>query len=191
MARVLDRYFTAEKLSPERLAEELSRLTAPIHPNDHITAAALRAKRSRVRRTGRWLVRHGRNRQAVADALSRRPGGSDALLWLGARTAGWGRVHVVEALCRKQMPAVREWLLRHACDGSVFDGYYAGKVATAAHLHSAITSEDADEALVDHTGRLLHAMSDCEGMGMTLKAYPPAAAVVEAHAAHVSRLRTR
>ena len=224
VARVLDRYFAAKKPSPERLAEELSHLAAPIHPNDHITAAALRARRSQVRRTGRWLVRHGRTRQAAVvglallgtghderdipliktigmlsnhfgaladDAMSRRPGGWEALLWLGARTTGWGRVHVVEALCRLQIPDVREWLLRHACDGGFFDGYHAGRVATAAHLHLAITAEDADEALVDHTGRLLYAETDCSGMGMTLRTYPPAA-VVEAYTAHAARLpRTR
>jgi hypothetical protein len=68
------------------------------------------------------------------------------------------------------------------------NGYFAGEVATSAHLHAAITSDDADEELVDHTGRLLHVMTWARGMGMGLRDYPAAAPVVEAYARHVSRL---
>ncbi|WP_433471678.1 hypothetical protein ACQPZP_22325 [Spirillospora sp. CA-142024] len=33
-------------------------MDVPVHCNDHITAAALRADRERVQEAGRWLVRH-------------------------------------------------------------------------------------------------------------------------------------
>lgn len=220
VARALDKHFSVKKPSLERLAETLAGLDVPIHRNDHIAAAALRAKRSRVRRTGRWLVRHSHSRRAAvvglallatdhderdipliqtigllsnhfgplaAEALLRRRA-VEALTWLGDRTAGWGRVYVVEALCRSG--AGREWLLRHACDGDCLNGYFAGKVATAAHLHAAITSDHVDEQLIDHTGRLLEVMTWCDGMGMTLRNYPPAHAVAEAYTRHVSRLPT-
>ena len=62
-----------------------------------------------------------------------------ALLWLAERVGGWGRVYVVEALCRRAGAEVRSWLLRRACDGDFLNGYFAGRVATAAHLHEAIT----------------------------------------------------
>lgn len=218
-AAVLDEFFAADDASPERLASVFSGLQIPIHRNDHITAAALRADRAHVRRTGRWLVRHSDDRGAAivglgllatdhddrdipliqtigllsdhfaslaADALLRRRGGTEALMWLGDRTSGWGRVYVVEALCKTSR--ADSWLLRHACDGDGLNGYFAGEVATSAHLHAAITSDDVDEELVDHTGRLLHVMTWSGGMGMSLQDYPAAAPVVEAYVHQVSRL---
>ncbi|MET7419981.1 hypothetical protein [Dactylosporangium sp. NPDC005555] len=123
----------------------------------------------------------------AAEALQRRRGGGEALLWLAERVAGWGRVYVVEALCRLGASASRTWLLRRACDGDFLNGYFAGKVATAAHLHEAITGADVDDDLIDHTGRLLKTMADCGGMGTTLEHYPPAPIVLAAHAAHLAR----
>jgi hypothetical protein len=118
----------------------------------------------------------------AAHALARRRGGADALLWLAQRVAGWGRVYVIEALCGMGTATTRDWLLRNACDGDILNGYFAGKVATAAHLHAAITRPGADAELVDHTSRLLIVMSEAEGMGVTLDMYPPADLVLAAHA---------
>ncbi|MET8373860.1 hypothetical protein ACPXB1_30305 [Micromonospora sp. DT68] len=123
----------------------------------------------------------------AADALQRRRGGAEALQWLAERVAGWGRVYVVEALCRQGSASSRPWLLRHACDGDYLNGYFAGTVATTAHLHEAITSTDADDDLIDHTGRLLRTMADCDGMGLTLEHYPPAPVVLAAHAAYLAQ----
>lgn len=83
---------------------------------------------------------------------------------------------------------VREWLLRNACDGDFLNGYFAGKVATAAHLHEAIARPAPDAELVDHTSCLLIVMSEAGGMGMTLDTYPPADLVLAAHADALSRL---
>ncbi|MET9249656.1 hypothetical protein [Nonomuraea sp. NPDC003709] len=121
----------------------------------------------------------------AAHALRRRRGGSEALQWLAERVTGWGRVYVIEELCLTGGRAARSWLLRHACDGDYLNGYFAGQIATAAHLHEAITRADADDDLVDHTGRLLAIMADCSGMGMTLEHYPPAPTVLQAHANHL------
>ena len=123
----------------------------------------------------------------AAEALERRPGGGEALLWLAARVGGWGRVHLVEALCRHSGYASRSWLLRQACDGDFLNGYFAGLVATTAHLHEAITSTVVDDDLVDHTGRLLGIMANSSGIGMTLEHYPPAPIVLASHAAHLAR----
>ena len=220
VAEALDRHFAGDD-PPRALAEAVRDLDVPIHRNDHITAAALRAARGRVRKTGRGLVGHGEHRNAVAvglgllasdhdegdiplirtigllsntfgplaaDALKRRRGGSDALVWLGDRVAGWGRVYVVEALCAVGGTGARDWLLRRSCDGDYLNGYFAGKVATAAHLHEAITRES-DDDLVDHTAELLTVMAYCGGMGTTLEHYPPAHAVLEAHVGHFERQR--
>jgi hypothetical protein len=124
----------------------------------------------------------------AAHAFESRPGGVEALLWLAERVTGWGRVYVVEALCRLDDPAARPWLLRRACDGDFLNGYFAGKVATVAKLHEALADLDTDGEMVDHIGRLLHLMGDCEGMGLTLAHYPHAAAVLKAHARHVGSL---
>ncbi|GGM99324.1 hypothetical protein [Streptomyces fuscichromogenes] len=124
----------------------------------------------------------------AAHAFETRPGGAEALLWLAERVTGWGRVYVVEALCRLDDPAARPWLLRRACDGDALNGYFAGEVAMVARLHEALADLDSDSELVDHTGRLLHLMSGCGGMGITLAHYPHAGVVLEAHAHHVGSL---
>jgi hypothetical protein len=123
----------------------------------------------------------------AAEALRRRRGGERALHWLAQRVTGWGRVYVIEALCHRGVRESRQWLLRHACDGDGLNGYFAGRVATAAHLHEAIVGSEVDDDVVDHTGVLLKIMADCGGMGMTLEHYPPAGSVLAAHVAHLGR----
>ncbi|GAA2099175.1 hypothetical protein GCM10009759_30790 [Kitasatospora saccharophila] len=124
----------------------------------------------------------------AAHALERLPGGPEALRWLADRVEGWGRVYVVEALCRLDDPAARPWLLRRAVDGDGLNGYFAGRVATVGRLHEALAEFGHDVELLDHTGRLLFVMEDCEGMGMSLRRYPHAAAVLAAHARNTGRL---
>lgn len=220
VAAVLDRHFANADAPASELAHAFHDVDVPIHANDHIAAAALRANRRRVQHTGRWLVRHSTDRCSAlvglallatdwaeedipliqtigllsntfgalaAKALRRRTGGGQALLWLAQRVTGWGRVYVIEELCRYGSHAARGWLLRQACDGDFLNGYFAGQVAIAAHLHEAITGAGIDDDLLDHTGRLLHTMADCQGMGTTLEHYPPAAIVLAAHAAHLGR----
>jgi hypothetical protein len=202
-------HFGKADAPPSELADAFHDVDVPIHHNEHIAAAALRADRQRVQQTGRWLVRHSTDRCSAtvglallatdwaeedvpliqtigllsdrfgplaAEALRRRRGGEEALLWLAQRAAGWGRVYVIEALCGRGVYASRRWLLRHACDGDYLNGYFAGRVATAAHLHEAIVGTEVDDDLVDHTGRLLKIMAGCGGMGMTLQ-----------HVAHLGR----
>ncbi|MEU3722252.1 hypothetical protein [Streptomyces sp. NPDC031705] len=221
VALILDAHFARTSARPHELADAFHDVHVPIHPTEHIAAAARRADRDRARRTGRWLVRHGTDRCSVtvglalvaavgtaddiplvqtigllsnhfgplaAHAFESRTGGAEALLWLAERVAGWGRVYVVEALCRLDDPSARPWLLRRACDGDFLNGYFAGEVATVGRLHEALAEIDPDSEMVDHTGRLLHLMSDCGGMGLTLARYPHAAAVLEAHARHVGAL---
>ncbi|MFC4857216.1 hypothetical protein [Actinophytocola glycyrrhizae] len=220
VAAILDVHFGEADASPGELVEKFHDVAVPIHPNEHIIAAALRADRQRVRRTGRWLVRHSTNRDSAtvglallaadweeadipliqtigllsdrfgplaAEALKRRGGGEQALQWLAQRVAGWGRVYAIDALCHRGVHRSRQWLLRHACDGDYLNGYFAGGVATAAHVHEAIVGSEVDDDLVDHTGRLLKIMADCSGMGMTLEHFPPAGSVLAAYAAHLGR----
>jgi hypothetical protein len=221
VAAALDAYFADLSAEPGDLTEAFHELYVPIHPNDHIAAAACRADADRVRATGRWLVQHATDRCAAtvglallatlwddddlpliktigllsnrfgplaARALERRSGGSEALLWLAERVTGWGRVYVVESLCEVGSAAARPWMLRRACDGDYLNRYFAGRVATAAHLHEAITAANPDSELVDHTGLLLTIMADSGGTGITLDHYPPAAAVLQAHCEHASHL---
>ncbi|MBC6464758.1 hypothetical protein HKK74_04495 [Actinomadura alba] len=218
-AAILDSHFARSDAKPSELAWAFHDVDVPIHHNEHIAAAALRADRQRVQETGRWLVRHSSDRCSAligtallaadwadedveiirtigllserfgvlaAHALKRRRGGVDALLWLAERVAGWGRVYIVEALCLGGSTRARSWLLRRACDGDYLNGYFAGRVATAAHLHEAIVAPDADEPLIDHTGRLLKIMAQCGGMGTTWEHYPPTSIVLEAHAGHLA-----
>lgn len=123
----------------------------------------------------------------AAAALKRRRGGTEALLWLANRVIGWGRVYVVEALCAVGGVAARPWLLRRACNGDYLNGYFAGKVAVAAHVHEAIIAADVDDEVIDHTGRLLRIMADAGGIGVTWRSYPPIGLVLDAHADHLGR----
>lgn len=190
----------------------------PIHENDHLRSVALRADPELVRRNGRWLVEHARDRCAVtiglgllaarptvddvevvrtigllsdwfaplaAKFLRRVRDGGESLLWLAERSSGWGRVYYVETLC-EYTGGYRDWLLRHACDGDFLNAYFAGKVALAASLHEAIIRPVVDDALIDHTGRLLSAMAGASGMGLDLSRYPPAPIVLAEYARHLA-----
>ncbi|GAB7185428.1 hypothetical protein ATKI12_5259 [Kitasatospora sp. Ki12] len=217
VARLLDGHFARPSAPLRELADALGELYVPIHPRESVTAAAHRADPERVRRTGRWLVRHGTDEGSVvtglallaevgttadiplirtigllsntfgplaARALERLDGGTAHLLWLADRTAGWGRVYVVEALCRLDDPAARPWLLRKAIDGDFLNGYFAGRVAVAGRLHEAVPEFGRDRELLHHTGHLLYMLTHSSGMGMTLGHYPHSAAVLAAHARH-------
>ena len=78
VAAVLDVYFASTGVAPSALADAFHELDVPIHRNEHITAAALRADGQRARHTGRWLVRHGSDRCAVTVGLALLP-------WIGRR----------------------------------------------------------------------------------------------------------
>jgi hypothetical protein len=219
-AAILDEFFARPDAMPDELVWAFHDVDVPIHHNEHITAAALRADREKVQKTGRWLVRHSTDQCSTviglallaadwdesdidlirhigllsetfgplaARALKRRRGGSEALLWLAQRTAGWGRVYIVEALCQVAGRSARPWLLRNALDGDSLNGYYVGDVALAADAHEAITADDADDELIDHTGRLLRIMVGNSGMGMTWSGYHPIRRVLDAHVTHLAR----
>jgi hypothetical protein len=124
----------------------------------------------------------------AARALERLPGGAEALLWLADRVTGWGRLYVVEALCRLDDPVARPWLLRRVCDGDFLNGYVVGSVARTARVHEAIGGPCVDADIVDHTGMLLLAMTFSQGMGVTLSRYPHAEAVLAAYLRHLERL---
>src|SRR3954449_3194977 len=61
-AFILDAHFARASALPDALADAFHDVYIPIHPNEHIAAAAEKADRERVRQTGRWLVRHGTDR---------------------------------------------------------------------------------------------------------------------------------
>ncbi|MCU1643989.1 MAG: hypothetical protein JWN03_4264, partial [Nocardia sp.] len=122
----------------------------------------------------------------AADALKRRFGG-EALVWLAERISGSSRIQVVETLCLPGSSASRSWLLRRSCQRDFYDAYYAGTVATTAHLHEAIIADDVDDELVDHTGRLLLSMAGASGMGMTWESYPPIRIVLDAYIRQLAR----
>ncbi|MEU4404769.1 hypothetical protein AB0F88_09605 [Streptosporangium sp. NPDC023963] len=52
------------------LAGAFHGLYIPIHHNEHIAAAALRADKRRVQRAGRWLVRHSGDRCSATVGLA-------------------------------------------------------------------------------------------------------------------------
>lgn len=69
VAAILDSHFSRPDAHASELVDAFGDVYVPIHRNDHIAAAALRANRQRVRKTGWWLVRHGTDRNAVTVGL--------------------------------------------------------------------------------------------------------------------------
>lgn len=55
-------------------------------------------------------------------------------------------------------------------------------------LHGAVAESRADAEVVDQTGRILHVMTYCEGMGTSLRRFPHAVALMEAHIRQLRRL---
>ncbi|MBO1417887.1 hypothetical protein [Streptomyces sp. FH025] len=124
----------------------------------------------------------------AAAALERIDPSARSLLWLAERSGGWGRVYLVEALCRLDHPDARPWLLRRAVDGDFLNGYFAGRVATVSRVHEEVDRLADDPELFDHVGRLMDVMTFASGMGLSLRHYPHAAAVLAAHARHAADL---
>lgn len=56
----------------DRVEAAFHAVDIPIHSNEHIRSVALRANTDIVRRTGRWLVEHGRDRCATTIGLALR-----------------------------------------------------------------------------------------------------------------------
>lgn len=124
----------------------------------------------------------------AARALKQVEGGARALIWLGMRAEGWGRVYIVEALCGLRDPTTFPWLLRKAVDGDILNGYFAGKLAHAARLHEAAEHFGGDPELVDAVSRLLWVMCECDGMGLTLGPYTHAGPVLRAHSQALAQM---
>ncbi|MFE2955866.1 hypothetical protein [Nocardia tengchongensis] len=124
----------------------------------------------------------------AAEALVRLPHATANLIWLADRAAGWGRVYLVEAICRLGDPAAERWLLSKPCDGNHLNSYFAHQVACAAPVHEAIAVAEVDEEVVDHTGRLLVALVWGTGMGGTLLDYVHAEQVLADYFSHLCRL---
>ncbi|MEU3895179.1 hypothetical protein [Streptomyces sp. NPDC045251] len=83
------------------------------------------------------------------------------------------------------LPAVRRWLLRRAVDGDHLNGYFAAEAARVTMLHEVVSRDGNDAEVLDHTGRILHTMTYCEGMGTSLRHCPHALALLEAHVRHI------
>jgi hypothetical protein len=70
VAAILDAHFASPAAAPRALVGAFDKVYVPGATNEHVAAAALRAGRKRVRRTGRWLVRFGVDRREVAVGLA-------------------------------------------------------------------------------------------------------------------------
>lgn len=69
-AFILDAHFARPTGFPSELADAFHDVHIPIHPNEHIAAAAEGADKERVRETGRWLVRHAADRCSVTVGIA-------------------------------------------------------------------------------------------------------------------------
>jgi hypothetical protein len=81
--------------------------------------------------------------------------------WEMARNVhGWGKVHVVERLCRRveYRADVHEWLLRHGCDNRIMPEYLAFCCATAGGLAAALAEDEVDDDLLNGAGVIVGAL---------------------------------
>ncbi|WP_460707363.1 hypothetical protein [Myceligenerans halotolerans] len=87
-----------------RVEAALHAVDIPIHSNEHIRSVALRANTDVVRRTGRWLVEHGRDRCATTIGL--------ALLTARPSTDDIERIRTIGLLSDRFAPLAAEALAR-------------------------------------------------------------------------------
>ncbi|MEU3492974.1 hypothetical protein [Kitasatospora cineracea] len=246
-AAVLDQRL-GRPLSPVSLRlldSALAQVPVPRHRDPAVRDLSRRHPPALLRTVGRWLVRRGTGREAVAaglallaetavesdvpliltvgllgspfgrlpaDALERLPNAAatPALGRLAGRTTGTVRTHCVHALNRIADPRAHypwwqgphpladpdrpadpqavHWLRRRAADHGDFNGYFAAETLVAADVERAIADPHADGEVVDQTGRLLRATTDCAGTGATLARLDNARELLTHYADHVGRL---
>ncbi|MFG3283220.1 hypothetical protein [Streptomyces sp. NPDC048111] len=126
--------------------------------------------------------------RAALDILAGLEGQLPAMLWPADRSDSWGRVHAVHLLRRERDHRARAWLLRRAVNGDHLNQYFAGELAEDLAIHSVLATPALDAELVDHLGRMLRMMTNCQGMGRLLADYVFADTALTEYARHAAAL---
>ncbi|MFJ8045529.1 hypothetical protein ACIRBX_33975 [Kitasatospora sp. NPDC096147] len=126
-------------------------------------------------------------RDLYIEALLRLAAPRTRYSWRESRTNPSG-VHPRADPDRPDDPGVMHWLRRKADDGGDFTGYFAADVVIAAGITEVIADSFVDAEVVDHTGRLLCALTWCGGMGATLDELQGAPALLRHYREQVARL---
>jgi len=108
-----------------------------------------------------------------------------ALAWLALakRTAGWGRIQLIERLPDALDTAVRQWLLREGYNNDVMLEYTAWHCAEHGRLHEALEGE-VDAELLKGAAEILRGMISGEP-GPGIDKYSYAAQACERYLAHI------
>ncbi|HBV40625.1 MAG TPA: hypothetical protein DEF05_13330 [Erwinia sp.] len=108
-----------------------------------------------------------------------------ALEWLALakRTAGWGRIQLIERLPEAPNETVRQWLLREGYSNGVMVEYTAWHCAEHGRLHEALDGE-VDAELLKGAAEILRGMIVGQP-GPDMRAYSFAALACERYLAHI------
>lgn len=108
-----------------------------------------------------------------------------ALAWLALakRTAGWGRIHLIERLPETPDHALRQWLLREGYKNEVMVEYTAWHCAEYGLLHDALAGE-VDAQLLQGAGEILLGMISGEP-GPGIEQYSFAVQACDRYLAHI------
>jgi len=107
-------------------------------------------------------------------------------LWeLGKHVDGWGKIHVVERLCRQDDPRLKDWFIRDGFRNSIMNEYLAVPCAKAGKLHEALQQAIIDEGLLSSTSEIIDALIN-GGPAEDIDSYPDAPAALTGYLAHVA-----
>ena len=121
---------------------------------------------------------------ALANTLPQAEG-EDALWSLARRVDGWGRIHLVERLCKSSRPDIKAWLLREGYKNSVMYEYLAYVCAAGGGLLDALEQDSIDTELLNGAGDLIRALLS-GGPAQDISGYEHGAKVVRRYLTHVA-----
>ena len=86
-------------------------------------------------------------------------GCQEALVEMGRRVTGWGRIHIIENLPDEDVSeTTRDWLLREGHSNTIMMEYTALNCATKGQLLTVLMNDSVDDVLLNSAGELLSTM---------------------------------
>lgn len=115
--------------------------------------------------------------------------GEDALWSLASSVDGWGRVHLVERLCKSNRAEIKAWLLREGYKNSVMHEYLAHACAVGGELLEALIPDSIDDELLNGAGDLIQALIS-GGPAEDIESYIDGAKVIQRFLEHTAKRKS-
>lgn len=112
--------------------------------------------------------------------------GENALWSLARKVDGWGRIHLVERLCKSNRADIKAWLLREGYKNSVMHEYLAYACAVGGELLEALKPDSVDDELLNGAGDLIQALIS-GGPAEGIESYIDSAKVIQRYLEHTAK----